>query len=64
MHENYYVLNNKIFHINIFHRVISEDPDPHLHFECRGPVTMKGKREPMVTYLLTSNDDVTQSKES
>ncbi|XP_067663587.1 guanylate cyclase soluble subunit beta-1-like [Haliotis asinina] len=30
-----------------------ESKDPSFHFEQRGPVTMKGKKEPMMTYFLS-----------
>ena len=31
-----------------------QNEDPNFHFEYRGPVTMKGKKEPMQCWLLSS----------
>ena len=28
--------------------------DPHFKFDLRGPVRMKGKADPMITYILSS----------
>lgn len=41
----------------IFFRILleGENYDEHFHFEYRGPVTMKGKSEPMDVWLLTRN---------
>ena len=36
-----------------FFRCLQSPRDPSLKFECRGPVTMKGKKEPMITYFLS-----------
>ena len=30
-----------------------ECQDPHFQFDLRGPVAMKGKARPMITYLLS-----------
>lgn len=41
----------------------AENADPHFHLEYRGPVPMKGKKEPMKVWFLsrTSNDSESSS---
>ena len=34
-------------------RCLQSPRDPSIKFECRGPVPMKGKKEPMITYFLS-----------
>ena len=38
------------------YRCLQSPRDPSLKFERRGPVTMKGKKEPMITYFLSRNE--------
>lgn len=35
----------------------AENNDPQFHFQYRGPVTMKGKSEPMKVWFLTRNKE-------
>ncbi|XP_066913119.1 guanylate cyclase soluble subunit beta-1-like isoform X3 [Clytia hemisphaerica] len=54
-------VKGKINVSEVTYEVLNRDPDPEFHFECRGPVTMKGKKEPMITYFLTSNNETNHS---
>ena len=35
--------------------ILIENPNPSWHFECRGPVNMKGRKESMTCYILNES---------